>query len=208
MPNYGNASPGNPLPSFTLDMTDDALVSVDFAHITNGQTTFTDSGIMPVNPQTIAGLPLHLPGWADGLFIQYSSDGVQYFDQSEHLSTAVYSDLTYSLIAYKGAATFSHDPTTGAVTTTGIVKEAVVAQGSLINVAGGDRLSFNYSDPEHFITSGPVPVRASFEVSGKTVGTLNLNVTHATTDVGGGSLGMTLTGGSISALFTPTATHG
>ena len=107
MPNNGNGSSGNLLSSFTLAMTDDALVKIDFANITQNHTTFTDVGFMPIDMKTISGLPL--PNGMNKAFIQYTSDGVQNFavmDNTLVPSTATYSHLLYQIVAYNGDAKF------------------------------------------------------------------------------------------------------
>ena len=206
MPNYGNGSPGNPLPSFSFNATDDALVTLGTPTDIQGPTattTFTDVGYMPITSQSVAGMPVNLPGWLSGLFIQYTSDGVQNLYNIGTSSnpdfvptTATYTDLQYELIAYSGSATFSHGAN-GVPTVTGITKEAVVAQGDLISGS----LAVN---PATHAISGDV--LTTMQIGGRTVGDLDITVNHAASDVGPAPSGFTLSGGTLHATFTPLAT--
>jgi hypothetical protein len=206
VPKYGDGSPGHPLPAFSLDMTDDALVTLGTPTNFQGPTataSFTDVGFMPVTPQSIAGAPLHLPGWADGLFIRYTSDGLQNLYDIGTASTpnyvptvAIYADLHYELVAYKGNASFGHGPN-GTPTVAGILKEAVVAQGDLIaGSLGVDRAT-------HAISGD---VLTTLQLGNQTVGNLDIAVSHAASDVGPAPSGFTLSGGALHATFIPMAT--
>ena len=205
MPKYGNGSPGYPLPGFSLDMTDDALVTLGTPMNFQGPTattTFRDVGFMPVTPQSIAGAPLHLPGWVDGLFIQYTSDGSQNLYNIGTASspnyvptTATYTDLHYELIAYRGNASFGH-ALDGTPTVAGILKEAVIAHGDLISGSLG-------VNPATHAISGDV--LTTLQIGNGTVGNLDILVSHAAGDVGPAPSGFTLSGGALHATFTPFA---
>ena len=207
MPKYGNGSPGNPLPAFGLDMTDDALVTLGTPTNFQGPTataTFTDDGFMPITPQSIAGSPLHLPGWADGAFIEYTSSGSQSLYNIGSASNpnfvptvATYTDLHFELVAYKGDASFSH-ALNGLPTIAGILKEAVVAAGDLISGS----LSVN---PATHAISGDV--LTTLQINNQTVGNIDISLSHAASDVGPAPSGFTLSGGALHATFTPLTSH-
>jgi hypothetical protein len=198
VPNYGNASAGNPRPAFSLDMTDDALVTF-VPSTTSDALSFTDVGYMPITPATLAASPLHLPAWADGAFISYTGHGLRQVDATTGAQKATYSDLIYSMIAFKGDANFGHDPA-GNPIVSGVSKEAVFAQGVLDTMSGENFLSIV---DKQFDIAGVV--HTTLQVGGKTVGTLDLTVNHTgSTDVQQLSTGaLVLSGGMLHADYMP-----
>ena len=178
-------------PPFSLGMSDDALVMLG-APVGAGAVSFTDVGYMPVNALTIAGVPQQPQGKFDGLYIEYSATGVQHFAPSGAPTIADYASLHFELVGYKGDAVFGH-AADGAPTVSGGKHFAVLAQGDL--EAG--RLVF---DPTGGISG---EVTASYQVDGRVVGTLDLSVHHAATDIHFNSTGFTLSDGNLQATFVP-----
>ena len=177
---------------FDLSMSDDALVTFG-APVGPGAVSFTDVGYMPVNALTIAGVTEQLDGKLDGLFLHYTSMGVQHFAATGAPTTADYTSLHYELVGYKGDATFGH-AADGTPVMTGGKHMTVLAQGDLI--AG--QLGFDATGG----ISGSVT--ASLQVGGTTEGTLGIQVQHAAGDIGRTATGgLTLDGGMLHATFVP-----
>lgn len=187
----GQSSPIPQLGPFQLNMSDDALVTFG-APTSGGGVAFHDTGYMPVNEVTVSGIPLDHPPGNGNLFIQYSGDGVQYFNNSGQPTTAVYSDLHYELVEYNGAGSFQH-AADGTPTADGVGNPVVLAQGDL----DAGQLTFN---PDGGITG---EVTGSFLTDGQTVGTLDISVQHSASDIGYFAGGLTLDGGSLQATYTP-----
>jgi len=178
-------------------MSDDALVTFDFAHQAGAAVPFHDVGYMPVNQLTIAGHGQELPSGPNGIFISYSGDGVQ----NLATGTVDYTSLHYELVSYKGPhATFSH-LADGTPVVNGAHHQIVLAQGDLI--PGQGHLQFN---PSGGING---QLNASMQIDGKTVGALDISVYHAAGDVHpilgktGQLSGLTLDQGTLHAIFVP-----
>ncbi len=181
----------NPPAPFELSMTDDALVTFG-PPVGPGALSFTDVGYFPVNALTIGGMAETLKGKFDGLFVQYTSKGVQNFAPTGQPTNADYTSLHYDLVAYKGDVVFGR-AADGTPTVAGGKHVTVVAQGDLISGHLG------------FLPTGGIggEVLASFKVDGKTLGTLDLTVQHAAGDIGPRATGFTLDGGNLHATFVP-----
>lgn len=178
-------------PAFNLSMNDNATV-VFGPPVGPGALSFTDAGYMPINDLTIGGDPQRLHGKLDGLFIQYSAQGVQHFDQNGTPTTADYTSLHFELVGYKGDASFGH-AADGAATVSDTKHLTVLAHGDLIM----GQLGFNASGG---ITG---QVNASYQINGRVVGTLDLSVQHAAGDITQTANGFTLSGGTLHASFLP-----
>ena len=178
-------------PPFNLSLSDDALVTFG-APVGPGAVSFLDVGYMPVNELTIAGDPLQLKGKLDGLFIQYSGTGVQHFAANGAPTTADFTSLHYDIVGYKGDATFDH-AADGSPRISDAKHLTVLAQGDLIM----GQLAFNAGGG---ITG---KLDASLRIDGHVVGTLAISVQHPAGDIGPAMNGLTLTGGTLNATFTP-----
>ena len=199
--------------AFTMTMTDDALVTFTgvarassgvpgAAGFDPGALSFIDQGYMPVNSLTLGGNPLHLPSGFDGMFIHYYNGiGVQ-----DLQSGAVdYTSLHYELVGYTGQATVSR-AADGTPTVSGTLRQVVLAQGDLIPAslrAGNGHLAFDASGG----IGGQMDV--TVQMGGKTVGELDIQVSHKATDISpafdasGHQTGIKLDNGSLVATFVP-----
>lgn len=191
---------GSNPPTFDLTMSDDALIifTGPVAPTAAGSAfalSFQDTGFMPVNAVTIAGMPQDLKGKFDGLFIKYSGQGTQNFAGLNAPTTADYSALHYDLIAYKGDITFGHGAD-GTPIFSGGKHFTTIAQGDLIPGLG--HLGF---DP---VTGGIAGgVSATLKIDGQVAGTLDVSVMHSAGDISylSTGTGFTLNGGTLSATF-------
>ena len=121
--------------------TADTLVLGDYARITFGfdgrDTTFLDRGFMPILGFTLQGELVQPAGFGAGwgAYIDYEARGTQTFSDGVPVS-ATFTQLSYSIVGYNGAATFALDGASGAPTVGG-VRSGVVTLGS----GGEDRIS-------------------------------------------------------------------
>lgn len=182
---------GKSPPAFDLTMSDDALITFG-PPVAPGALSFTDIGYMPIDQFTIGGVAQDLHGKFDGLFIQYSGTGTQYFSATGQPTGADYTKLHYDLVGYKGDAVFSH-ATDGTPTLTGGKNFTVIAQGDLLDGHLG------------FTSAGDIAgeVKATFQVGNQVTGTLDLAIRHAATDLFPTPTGFTLSQGMLQAAFLP-----
>ena len=126
----------------------DTLVVSDDAQITfgNNGTTFVDTGYLAVTGFRLNGQNVAAPGFqsADGsgwgAYIRYSGTGTQVASPGGSPLAATFQQLTYSLVAYNGLATFGFAGD-GSAATGGAVRDVrTVGTGSLIS--GGINFTF------------------------------------------------------------------
>ena len=121
--------------------TADTLVLGDYARITFGfdgrDTTFLDRGFMPILGFTLQGELVQPAGFGAGwgAYIDYEARGTQTFSDGVPVS-ATFTQLSYSIVGYNGAATFALDGASGAPTVGGVRSGVVtLGSGSLIDGA-------------------------------------------------------------------------
>ena len=175
-------------PAAQLDgaaVTADTLLLGDYAQIvtSNGGTTFTDTGYLPVEGFSLAGQAVtpagfNAPngtGW--GAYVQYTGSGTQTLMPGGIPASATYSQLSYQIVGYTGLATFGFDAS-GRATVGGSVSQLTpLAQGSLISGS----LAFVPTSPTSISIEGNVvstinAVQPQFTVGG--LGTLDLGILH------------------------------
>lgn len=118
----------------------DTFVLSDNAQITFGNdgTTFMDAGYLPVIGFQLNGRDVAAPGFLSpdgngwGAYIRYSGSGTQVVSPAGIPVSAVFQQLSYSLVGYNSLATFGFAPD-GSATTGGPVSDVTTLYtGSLI----------------------------------------------------------------------------
>jgi len=181
--------------SVKLNMTDDALITFG-APIGVNAVSFHDSGYMPVDSLTIAGIipGVSFPGLGSPgrMFIRYSGDGIEQIANGVP-GTATYTRLQYDLVGYTGHALFGH-AADGTPTVSGLLAQVVLAQGDLIS----GHLAFDATGA----ISGEIDV--TMRIGSRNIGSLDVAVQHAATDIGRTATGgLTLSNGSFVGTFIP-----
>ena len=121
-------------PQLTLDLGDYAKITTS-----NGGTTFTDVGYLPVEGVSFGGTPVSLAilgglgGSGSGAYFQYAGVGTQTLSPTGLPQTASYSQLIYQLVVYRGSAAFSFDANGNPIRTGNVSTAFVLGQGSLIS---------------------------------------------------------------------------
>ena len=213
-----SAPAAHALPQFTFNpagaglagtsFTADNIILSDFATVTfspgnNGQTNFTDNGVLAVVGFQLNNAPVTVPGLNStfGLYFQFTGAGVQNTPNLDGTTSGVFTSLNYTLNGYNVTGPVTYSPSGS--TPTGVSNPVTLGVGQLISGGVGATiipgvaivpnantlLAFAAQRPAFFVEPSPF-FNADFAA-----------FTNNPSQIGQTSNGFTITGGGGSANF-------